>query len=142
MGGGSNGSPGRVNNGMVRTACCIWQSFCNIICVIAQFCHINTTGPAAGRVVVQHSAVSEFEFKCSKFESYLQAQQAQGPADLRSVTVTSVHALALEHPAILRAHFGICGRIVRATVLRDQTTGMSLDVSCRLYIDAGSCAPS
>ena len=49
--------------------------------------------------------------------------QAQGPADLRSVTVTSVHPLALEHTAILRAHFGVCGRIVRATVLRNQATG-------------------
>jgi hypothetical protein len=49
--------------------------------------------------------------------------QAQGPADLRSVTVTSVHPLALEHTAILRAHFGVCGRIVRATVLRNQGTG-------------------
>ena len=49
--------------------------------------------------------------------------QAQGPADLRSVTVTSVHPLALEHTVILRAHFGVCGRIVRATVLRNQATG-------------------
>lgn len=48
---------------------------------------------------------------------------AQGPADLRSVTVTSVHPLALEHTPILRAHFGVCGRIVRATVLRNQATG-------------------
>jgi hypothetical protein len=54
--------------------------------------------------------------------------QAQGPADLRSVTVTSVHPLALEHTPILRAHFGVCGRIVRATVLRDQATGEASDV--------------
>lgn len=47
----------------------------------------------------------------------------QGPSSSRSVTATSVHPLALEHTAILRAHFGITGRILRTTVLRDQKTG-------------------
>lgn len=54
-----------------------------------------------------------------------QVRPGQGPSDVRSITVTSVHPLALEHAAILRAHFGVCGRIVRATVLRDRQTGAS-----------------
>lgn len=63
--------------------------------------------------------------------------QGQGPADLRSVTVTSVHPLALEHVAILRAHFSVCGRIVRSTALRDRVTGASPDPrSCRVLLQA------
>lgn len=50
----------------------------------------------------------------------------QGPSSSRSVTATSVHPLALEHTAILRAHFSITGRILRTTVLRDQKTGATL----------------
>lgn len=42
---------------------------------------------------------------------------------LRSVTVTAVHPLALQHPTILRAHFGTTGHILRTTVLRNQETG-------------------
>lgn len=50
---------------------------------------------------------------------------ARVSSHLRSVTVTAVHPLALEHPAILRAHFGTTGHILRTTVLRDQETGMA-----------------
>ena len=58
--------------------------------------------------------------------------QLQGPCNGRSVTATSVHPLALEHTAILRAHFGITGRIVRTTVLRDQKTGAAYSLTARI----------
>lgn len=58
--------------------------------------------------------------------------QLQGPCNGRSVTATSVHPLALEHTAILRAHFGITGRIARTTVLRDQKTGAAVTSMARL----------
>lgn len=77
---------------------------------------------AARQAVRQPSVFSRISFPSASPQPAIE-QYPVVSSSLRSVTVTSVHPLALEYPAILRAHFGTTGQIIRATVLRDLHSG-------------------